>query len=100
MGQQRCLTSVLAIIDLQLMKGVVPDGEELMPHRESSGASQVEPDANNTQGTRSRTPIRKFSRNRGLVVQEDSVVVEDSPDIDDDVDTRATGLMRCRRKLA
>ncbi|KAL9386254.1 hypothetical protein Peur_019378 [Populus x canadensis] len=86
--------------DWKLMKGVVPDGEELMPHRESSGASQVEPDANNTQGTRSRTPIRKFSRNRGLVVQEDSVVVEDSPDIDDDVDTRATGLMRCRRKLA
>jgi hypothetical protein len=26
--------------------------------------------------------------------------VEDSPDIDDDVDARATGLMRCRRKLA
>ncbi|KAG6783435.1 hypothetical protein POTOM_012883 [Populus tomentosa] len=86
--------------DWKLMKGVVPEGEELMPHRESSGASQVEPDANNTQGTRSRTPIRKFSRNRGLVVQEDSVVVEDSPDIDDDVDARATGLMRCRRKLA
>ncbi|KAJ6704713.1 hypothetical protein OIU79_009596 [Salix purpurea] len=86
--------------DWKLMKGVVPEGEELMPHRESSGASQVEPDANNTQGTRSRTPIRKLSRNRGLVVQEDSVVVEDSPDINDDEDARATGLMRCRRKLA
>ncbi|KAJ6430699.1 hypothetical protein OIU84_018250 [Salix udensis] len=74
--------------DWKLMKGVVPEGEELMPHRESSSASQVEPDANNTQGTRSRTPIRKLSRNRGLVVQEDSVVVEDSPDINDDEDAR------------
>ncbi|KAF9686465.1 hypothetical protein SADUNF_Sadunf03G0161400 [Salix dunnii] len=89
-----------SVMSGELMKGVVPEGEELMPHRESSGASQVEPDANNTQGTRSRTPIRKLSRNRGLVVQEDSVVVEDSPDINDDVDAKATGLMRCRRKLA
>lgn len=84
---------------LQLMMDAVPDGEELMPHRGSSAAaSQMEPAANKSQGAQSRTPIRKLSRNHGRVMLEDSVV-EDSPEIDDDDTTKATGPRRCKRRL-
>lgn len=85
---------------MQLMKDVVPAGEELMPHRESSNASPV-PQAeqasyNNTEGASRTTPIRKLSRNRGLVIREESVV-EDSPE--DDVAERSTRMLRCKRKI-
>lgn len=86
--------------DWKLMKDVVPVGEELMPHRESSNTSPA-PQAeqasyNNTQGASRTTPIRKLSRNRGLVIREESVV-EDSPE--DDVAERSTRMLRCKRKI-
>lgn len=67
------------------MMQAVGDGEVLMPHRHqgnmtsnsqpsdsSSGQSQAE-------ASGPTTPIRKLSRNRGLVIQEQSVV-EESPE--------------------
>lgn len=76
---------------------VVSNGDELMPDRKSLATSESEPATNNiqVQGTLNRTPIRKFSRNRGLIVQEDSVV-EESPEIEA---TKAIGSFRCKRKL-
>lgn len=78
----------------QLMSEVVPLGEELMPHREIAVASSSGPSASAdfTQDPQT-TPIRKLSRNRGLVVQEETVV-EDTPD------TKGPGTRRrCKRSL-
>ncbi|XP_010461946.1 PREDICTED: non-structural maintenance of chromosomes element 4 homolog A-like [Camelina sativa] len=80
--------------DWKLMSEVVPLGEELMPHREIAVASSSCPSApaDFTQDSQT-TPIRKLSRNRGLVVQEETVV-EDTPDIKGDGTRR-----RCKRRL-
>lgn len=86
---------------LQLMMDVVPLGEELMPHRNNSNLSadsQAEPAVNNSQAALPTTPIRKLSRNRGLVVQKE-YVVEESPDNDDGVSKRANAIRRGKRKL-
>ncbi|PRQ35478.1 putative non-structural maintenance of chromosome element 4, Nse4/EID family [Rosa chinensis] len=85
--------------DWKLMKDMVPGGEELMPHRipaSSEPASQEEPAAYVSQ-TGHTTPIRKLSRNRGRMVQEEAIV-EESPEYDND---RAAGgaLRRSKRKL-
>ncbi|CAF2081424.1 hypothetical protein HID58_020798 [Brassica napus] len=77
--------------DWKLMSEMVPMGEELMPHRETAVASSSGP-SDFPQDSQT-TPIRKLSRNRGLVVQEDTVV-EDSPDVEGDGTRR-----RCKRKL-
>ena len=65
----------------QLMKGIVAEGEELMQHRPSSlgtsgGSDHPEMPANGIPGGNNvpempahMTPIRKHSRNRGLVTQ-------------------------------
>ncbi|WRX34337.1 Non-structural maintenance of chromosome element 4 [Theobroma cacao] len=83
--------------DWKLMMSGVPVGEELMPHREESHSilSKAESAANNSEGALTTTPIRKLSRNRGLVLQES--IVEDSPEIDDG--SKGPGIRRCRRKL-
>ncbi|CAH2036380.1 unnamed protein product [Thlaspi arvense] len=80
--------------DWKLMSEMVPMGEELMPHRETAIASSSCPSATAdfTQDSQT-TPIRKLSRNRGLVVQEETIV-EDSPDVEGDVTRR-----RCKRRL-
>lgn len=83
------------IYGLQLMMDLVPAGEELMPHRDRSkglNASQAGLAPNDYQDTLHATPIKKFSRNCGLVIQEQLVVKED-PDTGD-----AAGR-RCKRKL-
>lgn len=76
------------------MSEMVPMGEELMPLRETAIASSSCPSASAdfTQDSQT-TPIRKLSRNRGLVVQEETVV-EDTPDIEGDGTRR-----RCKRRL-
>lgn len=80
----------------QLMCEMVPMGEEQMPHRETSIASSSCPSASAADLTQDSqtTPIRKLSRNRGLVVQEDTVV-EDSPVAEGDGPRR-----RCKRRLS
>lgn len=99
------------ILASQLMMDVVPAGEELMPCRETSNtlpasqsakAAYASPEvaqaAHDTQGASRTTPIRKLSRNRGLVIREEAVV-EDSPEVDDDVSKRPTRMLRCKRKI-
>ncbi|KAF8101018.1 hypothetical protein N665_0211s0010 [Sinapis alba] len=77
--------------DWKLMSEMVAMGEELMPHRETAVASSSCP--SEFPHDSQTTPIRKLSRNRGLIVQEDTVV-EDSPDVEGDGTRR-----RCKRKL-
>lgn len=84
-----------------MMIGMLPHGEELMPHREQQtclAASQADPVSCNSQSALPTTPIRKLTRNRGLVIQEETVI-EDSPVIDDDSSTRANAIRKCIRKL-
>ncbi|CAJ1977802.1 unnamed protein product [Sphenostylis stenocarpa] len=83
----------------KLMKDVVPEGKELMPHRiQCSTESQERMGVDNSQPALALTPIRKLSRNRGLVVQEESVV-EESPECDEENASRAGAIRRCKRKL-
>lgn len=89
----------IRFVALQLMKDMLPVGEELMPHRSppnSLPASQEEPAAYSSQTALPTTPIRKLSRNRGRLVQEESVV-EESPENDDAAGTNV--VRRSKRKL-
>ncbi|KAF4374523.1 hypothetical protein F8388_016074 [Cannabis sativa] len=98
--------------DWKLMSNYVDIGGELMPHR--SNSSQPEQPSQPNQPTKERqstaptTPIRKFSRNRGLVLHDQAVleespdsepsVVEDSPVDGNDVQ-RVAALRKGKRKL-
>ncbi|RLM80635.1 hypothetical protein C2845_PM12G05580 [Panicum miliaceum] len=65
--------------DWKLMKEVVAEGEELLPHRTSQSAHCTQDnDHPNLEARAQRTPIRKLTRNRGLVLQEQ--VVEETPE--------------------
>lgn len=90
-------TAILCVLYLQQMTNMVSDSEQLMPHRESQIDSQFEPPPTGcySQGTQPRTPIRKLSRNRGLVIQEEIVADSDT----DDVSGSVAGQRRCKRKL-
>lgn len=72
----------------KLMKEVVGAGEELMPHRFPANVSNNS-QSEELQATAGTTPIRTFSRNRGLVLREQPVgtdssqsIAEDSPECD------------------
>ena len=111
------------IFIMQLMSNYVGNGGELMPHRSHanvSNSSQPEQPSQPIQPTKERqttarapaptptTPIRKFTRNRGLVLHDQAVleespdseisVVEDSPVYGDD-EQRAAALRKGKRKL-
>lgn len=78
------------------MMDMVPVGEELMPHRERPNGipgSQAGPIPDDSQAAFHTTPIKKLSRNRGLVIQE-QLVVEDSPEMDDSI-----AIRKCKRRL-
>ncbi|KAL3534186.1 hypothetical protein ACH5RR_002647 [Cinchona calisaya] len=87
--------------DWKLMMTCVGDAEVLMPHRDGvdiAGSSQPDPLSTETQAASlPTTPIRKFTRNRGLVLQE-QIVVQESPE-SDDLAARAAATRKGKRKL-
>lgn len=88
------------VANLQEMLDSVVEGEELMPHRlEVDEETNTEPDVHfgGSRASQPSTPIRKLSRNRGLVMQEQTVV-ENSPESDNSPSGRAAAR-RSRRKL-
>lgn len=86
----------------QLMLDSVVEGEELMPHRvpaDTFADSEFPAESANADPERvaTTTPIRKLSRNRGLVLQEQTVV-EDSPESDENR-SRAAYIRKGKRKI-
>lgn len=83
------------------MKDIVPDGKELMPHRgqySTVANPEAEMKADHSPPALAVTPIRKLSRNRGRVLQEESIV-EETPDCDKETTSRAAAIRRCKRKI-
>ncbi|KAL5703634.1 hypothetical protein ACHQM5_022162 [Ranunculus cassubicifolius] len=77
------------------------DGEELMPHRthapSPAGETQRETVREESQAAAPTTLIRKLCRNRGLVIQEESVV-EESPE-SNSVRDKAYAIRMGKRKV-
>ncbi|KAF7807343.1 non-structural maintenance of chromosomes element 4-like protein A-like [Senna tora] len=87
--------------DWKSMMDMVPIGDELMPHRTQFCTvfeTGTETAACNSEPVVATTPIRKLTRNRGLVVQEEGVV-EESPECEGENASRAGAIRRCRLNL-
>ncbi|KAL3569113.1 hypothetical protein D5086_029003 [Populus alba] len=87
--------------DWKLMISAVEVGEELMPNRNQinmTSDSLADPIPVETQAGGPTTPIRKFSRNRGLVLQE-KTVVEDSTPENDNIQVRIPAIRKGKRKM-
>lgn len=89
-------------IEVNETRNAQPDSEsEEAPHRvqvnEASNA-QAESESEDAQAALPTTPIRKLCRNRGLVMQEQSVV-EDSPESNDTAAARAAAIRKGKRKI-
>lgn len=87
--------------DWKLMISAVEVGEELMPNRNQinmTSDSLADPIPVETQAGGPATPIRKFSRNRGLVLQE-KTVVEDSTTENDNIQVRIPAIRKGKRKM-
>ncbi|XP_050379605.1 non-structural maintenance of chromosomes element 4 homolog A-like [Argentina anserina] len=90
--------------DWKLMKEVVKVGEELMRHRSPADVSNNS-QREETPVTIGTTPIRKFSRNRGLVIREQPLGTDSSRSIAEDSDecdyaASASATRKGKRKLA
>ncbi|GFY99812.1 Nse4, component of Smc5/6 DNA repair complex [Actinidia rufa] len=86
--------------DWKLMLKSVGAGEGLMPHRNQenvSNDSQRDTTPKEARAAGPTTPIKKLTRNRGLVLQEQAVV-EDSPESGDSAG-RAAAIRKGKRKL-
>lgn len=82
---------------LQLMLESVNEGAELMPHRNPIADKSSKSQRTENETVLPTTPIRKLSRNRGLVLQEQTVV-EESPESGDS-GSRGGGVGRRKRKF-
>ena len=97
-----CLIAFLFVFHKsQLMTNYVEVGQELMPNRDQVDVStNSNSDIYNVQSevTDPTTPIRKLSRNHGLILQEQSMV-EDSPE-SDDTEQRLAAIRKGKRKVS
>ncbi|KAM1109431.1 hypothetical protein COP2_009136 [Malus domestica] len=100
--------------DWKFMREIVGDGEQLMPHRtydlNKPSDHQGDLQCEESQTTPSTMPIRKLSRNRGLVMQEQPVgegmaepdtnqsIVEDSP-VHDYAQESANAIRKGKSKM-
>ncbi|WJX15032.1 hypothetical protein P8452_05224 [Trifolium repens] len=87
--------------DWKIMKDIVAEGEELMPQRiqySNVVDSQADMSGDDSQSALPVTPIRKISRNRGRVLQEENIV-EELPEGKGENASRAAAIRRCKRKL-
>ncbi|KAK4793632.1 hypothetical protein SAY86_024067 [Trapa natans] len=85
-------------LDWKFMLDKVAVGEELMPHRQPlDTSSAAEPAACDPEAVLHTTPILKLTRNRGLVVQEETML-EDTPKIGDDDPLRSRAIGKRKRK--